>query len=209
MKRSGFTLVELLVVIAVIAILTGVLLPAISKAKSRTLSTVCLNQLRQIGLASQMYANDHDELLPQSQHVRSSWIGTLKPYLGGTNVYRCPVDKRTNSPSGYAINDYLTLRRSGFAHLDFSKISRIPSPLETMHMTETAEEFDGGDHFHFADFDTGNFDTNLFAYQVSVGRHQHGANYLFVDSHVERLSWVNVRAFLAKPGSRFIHPGGQ
>ena len=94
--------------IAIIAILASMLLPALSKAKMKAHASSCASGLRPIGLAAHMYAGDNNNSIPKSAHQGKSWVGTLAPYLSGTNMYRCAIDpNKTNRAWSYAINDFL------------------------------------------------------------------------------------------------------
>ena len=108
MKRNPFTLIELLVVIAIIAILASMLLPALSKARAKARSITCTNQLKQIGLAAIMYANDNEDFVPMisvNDLTYPIWFA-LKPYLSGDSLtpytyenykfWICPVESKDN-----------------------------------------------------------------------------------------------------------------
>jgi prepilin-type N-terminal cleavage/methylation domain-containing protein len=206
-RSPAFTLVEMLVVVAVIALLAGLLLPALGTATAKARSIRCLSNLRQIGVGVALYSHDNDDVLPQSSHQRSSWIGSLAPY-GVTSTYTCPVDTNRLRITSYALNDYLTARPFGASHLGFHRLTRIPSPAETAHILEARGDFEGSDHFHFVTRTESPPTLASYASQVAVEHHRSSANHLFADSHVEALSWIRVQRELRTDGSRFLHPSG-
>jgi prepilin-type N-terminal cleavage/methylation domain-containing protein len=108
----AFTLIELLVVIAIVAILAAIAYPVFTGVLERAKVTKDMNNLRQIGIATQLYMNDNDGALPGSATV--AWMAQLHQtkYLSSWNVFQSPFDTRApfddpanaNSPVSYGIN---------------------------------------------------------------------------------------------------------
>jgi prepilin-type N-terminal cleavage/methylation domain-containing protein/prepilin-type processing-associated H-X9-DG protein len=110
-RAAAFTLLELLLVTAILAILAGFLVPALSRGKQHARAIVCLSNSRQLGIASHFYSMDHSGALPEFTGWLSAWsvtgsaggsfpngdltTGQLYPYLKHDEVYLCPTDKLT------------------------------------------------------------------------------------------------------------------
>ena len=201
-------MIELLVVIAIIAILAALLLPALDRARQKARATACLNGIRQIGMGSRMYADDHDDLLPRSAHQGASWLQTLQPYLSGTNLWRCPMDSNRTRNYSYALNDFLLPPPVWLTDVDYSKTTQVPSPTDTFWLGECADSYVFNDHFHFSEANDGDYSPASFAGQVAVRRHQASAGYLFVDGHAQLLTWSLVQKQLTASDSRFVRPAG-
>ncbi len=111
MKRKGFTLIELLVVIAIIAILAAILFPVFAQAREKARQASCLSNLKQIGTATQMYAQDYDERMaawtfnnsplglwgtPEWNNYGWSYAFFFwQPYLKNVQIYNVPAQTTT------------------------------------------------------------------------------------------------------------------
>jgi prepilin-type N-terminal cleavage/methylation domain-containing protein len=97
--RRGFTLIELLVVIAIVGLLAALLLPVLSRTKESGRRTVCLNNLRQLAVATHLYASEHDGQLPPWTR-QDQWPAQLQSEYQNLEVLRCPTDPNDSRPAG-------------------------------------------------------------------------------------------------------------
>ena len=184
-RFGGFTLIELLVVIAIIAILAAILLPALQKAREKARQSVCMNNLKQIGLAILMYVQDYDGFLPPSATEDNeywvdptAWIPssfgysnlTLVEYKKKQTLFKCPSNPIKFIKSNYMANHYCMPARNRPTPGSYKKLSRIRRPTEIILITESEH--------------AGTYIFTETAIWKFGSYHSGGANCLFVDTHV-------------------------
>ena len=175
-RQSGFTLIELLVVIAIIGILAAMLFPVFAKAREKGRQVVCMSNLRQIGMSSQMYVQDHTERLP------ARIDGT--PYTKSDQIFVCPSARYSTGPdaptaqldTSYADNGAIV----GRSIVSFPYPDMLIYLQEDLYRTNTAylrPEPTAGGFTRWHELDNGR--------ERFSSIHFEGGNLLFCDGHVK------------------------
>ena len=197
---GGFTLVELLVVMAMMGLLAALIVTGVTHGLRRSRATVCMSNQHQVGLAVVLFTEENDGLLPGTSHG-ISWTRSLAVYLGSNFVGRCPAVPQHRARITYAWNDCLATNGAGL------RVSTCRTPLATMALGELATD-QSSEHFHFAGVRGGptRVTPNQFKAEVNVEAHGADAGYLFVDGHAESVAWSDIQVRLTQTDSTLLVP---
>jgi prepilin-type N-terminal cleavage/methylation domain-containing protein/prepilin-type processing-associated H-X9-DG protein len=207
-RQKAFTLIELLVVISIIAVLLGILLPSLNRAKKMAFKISCLSNLRQIGISTQAYLSEHENQLPPSScHIsrpEQYWLNIISGYTGEQLLFHCPGDKTENfvdwdKPlteqqdrrfSSFAVNSLLdpVCYRYGARENKYNKVEKIKKPRYCIWISEApnTDAFLLADHIHPETWEGSVEYAKTF---IAWDRHIGKSNYLFADGHVETLEF--------------------
>ena len=177
MKRNAFTLTEILVAIAILAIAALVLFPLFARARDNDRPRSCISNLKQISLGLLQYTQDYDDKLPPAKNSVGGWGQLVQPYAKSYWVFQCPSDnKDTDKTTDYFFN----------ARLSGVSLAKLAAPTLTIALGDGAPDqpFDA----HLSQLPA----TWLQNSNSPAHRHLDGANYAFADGHVKWFKPENI-----------------
>jgi prepilin-type N-terminal cleavage/methylation domain-containing protein/prepilin-type processing-associated H-X9-DG protein len=152
---AAFTLIEILVVIAILAVLAALLLPAVRSVDGRAKETKCLSNLRQVGVAMTLYQAQNDGRFPEAYDVyagpgvpRSTWIAKLIPLIGGkdndqvdpASVFNCPSRKPLSGKAQWWADGSSFAMNTQIANANWNyRASMVPEPSKIVWVAEIVE----------------------------------------------------------------------
>ena len=210
----GFTMVELLAVVAVIALLMGLLLPTLRWVSERARCTQCLSNLRCIGQAVALYAESWKGQYPLSSHkagsvlARGAWLQSLQEFGAEPAVRLCPSDADARGKStSYATNEHFEPLTPGIdfnpitkapiaggRSVAYRKLASVPRPSAVIYAYEP-QGTGTVDHLNTHQFKS----LDELQRALATTRHDGAANYLFADGHAQTLSWIDLAASFSPP----------
>lgn len=214
-RPRGFTLVELLVVVAIIAALVALLLPAVQAARGAARRTQCGSNLRQVGLAIGHFCDAHRGRFPYTAHNEAgdetqSWIYTIGPFMENVDAVRiCPDDTKGAERlkarlTSYAMNAYLTSEPGGYyARYVITNREKLQAGSKTavaFELSDARNVVADDDHLHNHLWFTPATVSQKrvlreIEKEVSISRHAGGSHFLFADARVALIDAGQVNAW--------------
>ncbi|MCK4323301.1 MAG: type II secretion system protein [Armatimonadetes bacterium] len=197
MSKRGFTIIELLGVISVIAVMAAILFPVYARAKAVTRRQICVSNLFNMGMALRMYAVDNDGYYPP----RDDDLGPLHPqYVGDKSVFMCPDGYRGRVPMGAPADESLPIdsHRYGSPYPGM-----IPPPKESEDKAEPEEEPITWSYYYRAGHRHNELPVVPLVTDSGL-RHQEKANVMFSDGGLGLLGEQDWRALGFRPLEEII-----
>jgi prepilin-type N-terminal cleavage/methylation domain-containing protein/prepilin-type processing-associated H-X9-DG protein len=214
-RDRGFTLIELLVVIAIIAILAAILFPVFAQAREKARATTCLSNLRQVGLALQMYAQDYDETLQPTRvdignfadpKAPANFLGSIMPYTKNKGIFVCPssVDANQNPAyKGSGCTDISCSSLQGNAVVMGRSLAVVPNPADIIYLDENhfkwhiawlrPAEYPKKGQFMYWHWNQGSGQGPGRVEQYN-NVHTDGGNVVYVDGHAKHMKYARLRS---------------